>query len=86
MPHARSQPCTCVHAHVRHSLSRSLKLTHTHARYARTHARTRRVPFRGAPRIVDLTTDSKLAARVVEARVEVAEAEREEVLYYLLAR
>ncbi|GFR48029.1 hypothetical protein Agub_g9861, partial [Astrephomene gubernaculifera] len=47
-----------------------------------------RVPFRTspAPRVVDLTTERRIAERVTEAAVSCLEAERDEVLYYLLAR
>ncbi|GBF94480.1 DEAD-box ATP-dependent RNA helicase [Raphidocelis subcapitata] len=45
-----------------------------------------RVPFRGEPAIVDLTTERKLADRVEEASIECLEDERDAALYYLLAR
>ncbi|GIL99897.1 hypothetical protein Vretimale_4959, partial [Volvox reticuliferus] len=46
-----------------------------------------RVPFRISPqpRVVDLTPQRRLADRVTEAAVSCLEAERDEVLYYLLA-
>ncbi|PSC76969.1 DEAD-box ATP-dependent RNA helicase 13 [Micractinium conductrix] len=44
------------------------------------------IPFRGKPKIVDLTSDRKLADRIEEACIECGEAERDEALYCLLAK
>ncbi len=45
-----------------------------------------RIVFRGEPRIVDLTTERKLANQVREAYLHCTDAERDEVLYYLLVK
>ena len=45
-----------------------------------------RIVFRGEPKIVDLTTERRLATRVEEAHVQCTDEERDEVLYYLLAK
>ena len=42
--------------------------------------------FRGEPKIVDLTTERRLATKVEEAQVHCTDAERDEVLYYFLAK
>ncbi|BDA45127.1 DEAD-box ATP-dependent RNA helicase 13 [Coccomyxa sp. Obi] len=44
-----------------------------------------KMPFRPKPKVVDLTSDRKLADKVVEACVHCSEEERDEVLYYMLA-
>ncbi|CAL8469133.1 g8674 [Coccomyxa elongata] len=44
-----------------------------------------KMPFRPKPKVVDLTSERKLADKVVEACVHCSEEERDEVLYYLLA-
>ncbi|PRW59446.1 DEAD-box ATP-dependent RNA helicase 13 isoform A [Chlorella sorokiniana] len=45
-----------------------------------------KIPFRGKPKIVDLTSARRLAERVTEAYVACGEAQRDEVLYCLLAK
>lgn len=46
----------------------------------------RRLHFRGKPKIVDLTTQRKLAAGVSEAFIHCLDTDRDEHLYYLLVR
>ncbi|GAX73897.1 hypothetical protein CEUSTIGMA_g1347.t1 [Chlamydomonas eustigma] len=45
-----------------------------------------RIVFRGEPTIVDLTTTGRLASKVEEAQVHCTDSERDEVLYYLIAK
>lgn len=45
-----------------------------------------RMHFRGEPKVVDLTTERRVATKLMESLVSCTEDERDEVLYYLLAR
>lgn len=45
-----------------------------------------KIPFRGKPKIVDLTSQGKLADKVEEAYIACGESERDEYLYCLLAK